>query len=152
KSHLINFSMHAVERAHIVSSTQLRLVQLYQRASSADFVSFYRELMKQIGFELLQEVSDRFLGVVAAKEMTTEMEKSKGLLDLLPEAQRAEAEARYEQAIKERVVHLRNDPKSVYHYLDSLIIQPETVYDQRATELQVIAGENFKKAFFYLPD
>lgn len=152
KSHLINFSRHAVEQAHSTSSIDVRLVQLYHRASSADFVSFYRELIKQIGFELLQEVSDRFLAVVAAKEMATEMEKSKGLLDLLPENQKAEVEARYEQAIKERVEHLRSDPKNVYQYLDNLIIQPETVYDQRATELQIIAGENFKKAFFYLPD
>ena len=153
KSHLINFSMHAVEQAHASSTTKVRLVQLYQRASSADFLSFYKELIKQIGFELLQEVNDRFLGVVAAKEMSANMQRSKeGLLEFLPEEQKAGVEAQYDQARKARVEGLRSDPKSVYQYLDSLIIQPETVYDQRATELQVIAGENFKKAFFYLPD
>jgi tRNA A37 threonylcarbamoyladenosine biosynthesis protein TsaE len=153
KSHLINFSMQQVQQTHNAMDPKPRVLQIYQRASSADFLSFYKELIKQIGFEMLQEVNDRFLGIVAVDEMKKSMEKSKeGLLGLLPDDKRKEIEAQYAEATKQRVESFRNDPKLIYTYLDNLVIQPETVYDQRGFELQQIAGENFKKAFFYLPD
>jgi len=153
KSHLINFAINGVQQAPNKMSAKPRFVQIYQKASSADFVSFYKELIQQIGYPLLQEVNDRFLGIIALREMTGEMEKSKNaLLELLPEEKKEQIDADYDASKKQMIERLRTDPKIVYNYLDNLIIQPEAVYDQRASQLLVIAGENFKKAFFYLPN
>lgn len=153
KSHLINFSIQKIQKTLPSMSPPPRVVQIYQRAISADFVSFYKELIKQIGFELLQEVNDRFLGTIALKEMSGELEKSKqGLLESLPDDKKNQIEQEYAKAAERRVQSIRADPKIIYQYLDNLVIQPEAVYLQTGSEVEIIAGENFKKAFFYLPD
>jgi hypothetical protein len=154
KSHLVDFARKAVAQAAAADSTSRRHVQIYQKAANADFISFYQDLIEQIGLPILQEVNDRFLGLVATREMTSESEEAKrnALLDLLPEDMRKEAKVEYESFKTKMVERVRADPGIVYKYLDNLIIQPEAVYDQRAAEVQSIAGENFKKAFFYLRD
>lgn len=112
KSHLINFTIQTVQDAHKTTVNPPRVVQLYQKAISADFVSFYKELIKQIGFELLQELNDRFLGAVALREITGELEKSRQtLLNALPEDQKREIQAEYAAAAEQRAQSLRTDPK-----------------------------------------
>lgn len=153
KSHLVDFCRKAVDQAAADKAVH-RYVQIYQKAANADFISFYQDLIEQIGLPLLQEVNDRFLGMVATREMTSDSEeaKKKALLNFLPADMRKNAEAEYEASKSKIVERVRKDPGVVYKYLDNLIIQPEAVYDQRAAEVKSIAGENFKKAFFYLRD
>jgi Cdc6-like AAA superfamily ATPase len=47
KSHIINFCMQRVQQVHSTMEDKPRLLQIYQRATGADFVSFYREMIKK---------------------------------------------------------------------------------------------------------
>ena len=152
KTHLIYYALEAVRNRATQDTIVPRFVQVYAKTENAEFVSLYRQLIRQIGYLLLREINARFLGVIAREELGMEEEKSKALLKQLPEDRKEAIWATYEKSKQQAIEHLRTKPDIVYKYLDNLVIQPETVLDRRASNLEEIAGENFKKAFFYLDD
>lgn len=152
KTHLIYYALEAVRNRATQDTIVPRFVQVYAKTENAEFVLLYRQLIRQIGYLLLREINARFLGVIAREELGMEEEKSKALLKQLPEDRKEAIWATYEKSKQQAIEHLRTKPDIVYKYLDNLVIQPETVLDRRASNLEEIAGENFKKAFFYLDD
>lgn len=152
KTHLIYYAMEAVRKRPILDTDAQRFVQIYAKTENAEFVSLYRQLIRQIDYSLLREVNVRFLGIIAREELCRKEEKSKALLEQLPEDRKEAIWAAYEKSEQQAIENLRTNPDIVFKYLDNLIIPPETVLGRRASDLEKIAGENFKKAFFYLDD
>jgi Cdc6-like AAA superfamily ATPase len=153
KTHLIHSAMEAVsKRASRLDSVPRQCVQLYAKTENASFVHLYKQLIHELSHELLQETNTRFLGMIALKELEKRKSENEPLLNLLSEERRKEIAEGYSQSKQQTEERLRAEPEVIFQYLDQLIIQPEPVRDARDSELQKIAGENFKKAFSYLND
>ncbi|HEV2800391.1 MAG TPA: hypothetical protein VGW12_07840 [Pyrinomonadaceae bacterium] len=150
KTHLVYYMMEAVHDYSSKRNNATRYVQIYAKTESADFIALYRQIVSQIGYSLLREVNSRFLGFIATEELHKQNEDKEMLLTLISEDRKEDVQSIFEESKLQTEEHFDADPETVYTYLDSLVLQPEAILDRRAAELNSIAGENFKKAFFYL--
>ncbi len=161
KTHLIYYCIEAIrdyeqklkEEAKSDVVELLKYLHLYGKIENQDFVSLYKQLIKQIKFTQLRDVSRRFLGFIAKQELDKAEAGYVLLLEQLPSDEgKKGAKELMEQQQHDAKQLIDAKPEVVFDYFDKLILQPEIVLNERSQRLQEISGggENFKRAFYYL--
>src|SRR5262249_12800073 len=107
-------------------------LQLYAKAEGPSFLTVYKQLASQIPMPLLRELSLRFFGVLAGRQIGRDRKD--------PEAGRQEAEA------------LRREPRRVFDLFSTYFVEEGAVQELQIKEVERVAGgiDDFKRALSYL--
>jgi ABC-type multidrug transport system fused ATPase/permease subunit len=132
KSHAIRFVIEQVEekgKSHAGAAP--RPFQVYAKAEGPDFVALYRTMMGRVPFELLRDLSLRFLGVVASDQFGREVDR---------------------EVASQAAERVRRDPDQVYSLFRRFLVEEGAVQAQQSREIKQIAGgmDDFQRALSYL--
>ncbi|HAC62851.1 MAG TPA: hypothetical protein DCF68_04770 [Cyanothece sp. UBA12306] len=123
KTHFLKYLIHYIDEQNF------SLKQIYVKVESSDFLALYRRIIRQIEYELIQEVNTKWLSLSA------------------------QIEAEKHEITKPAVSRLKQDPNSVYEYLNQCVLSPTEVKGRSLKWVQNISNyQEFLHGVSYLND
>ena len=134
KTHAVRYAMEKVKPLAPAGDGGLGSVQLYAKVEGPDLLAVYRQLLKPVTKQDLNDLSLRLLALAASQQV---------------------GEETTDEQTREKIAEkLRRDPKAVYKLFSSYLVEKGAVQEKQESEVQkrTGGGDDFRRAFSYLQE